>query len=168
MGDNTGNIRDEQTKGHDGSRSKLAKQWLMPIGFSLMFLGAFNLYGYSKDKIAVDHYALTDNNAISGRIEKSFSGRSTYLGFRDESNQLVECYVGLCGYEGWEAHIGKQAKIWLADGKVVQISVDGTIRKSAAETLGSVRRTLNRGLLLVGAGLVLLVFDLRRARHLGN
>jgi hypothetical protein len=165
---NTESASEERAPGPSTIRDKLAKQWLMPISLDLMLAGAFNLYGYSQDNVEIDLFTLSDNNAISGRIEKVFSGRSAYLGFRDESNQLIKCYVGLCGYKGWEAHIGRQAKVWMSDGKVVQISVDETVRKSAAQTMAVVRQTLDRDLLFVGAGLVILVVTLRRNRRLRN
>lgn len=139
-----------------GDRVALIRRWVLPFGFALMLAGAFNLYGYFSDKVELGNVELTENNAIGVRIEKSFSGRSTYLGFRDDKNGLYECYVGLCGYQEWRSDIGKNALIWLSGGKVVQIKVGEIVKKSPADIAETVNRVLYRGVALVLAGLVVL------------
>lgn len=134
-------------------------RWLFACAFGAILAASFNIAGYFADIEGLQSEDIGLAHEVEVAIEKVPSGRATTIGFRENDSQILfTCYVGYWGYDGWRRDIGKKAKIWVLNGKVAQIQVDGEIRRSLNDIRSAMQKSLYFGIGLgsLGVGLMLL------------
>ena len=110
---------------------------------------------------------LEDAAGIDGYLQKS-EGQTTALTVRDRSGQkILSCYRAHCGYDNVWADWGKSAKIWIVNGRVAQIQVEGVIKLSKEEVIEALSsRWVPYGSIEIG--LLLGIFGLNGLRQTKN
>lgn len=103
----------------------------------------------------LDSAPVEEASIVDGRLQLHKGGRSTAISVIDSSGtEVIHCYIGHCGYEGIRDDFGKSARIWILDGKVAQIQIDGNLKLTKDEV---VERLSNRTSPYFGIGLGLLL-----------
>jgi hypothetical protein len=133
-------------------------RWLFAFGLAAILGAAFSIFGYMADIEGLQNGELSLAHRTETKVSRVLSGRSTAIGFRtSDRSMLFTCYVGICGYDGWERDIDKQAMVLVLNGKIAQIWVDGNLRKSFDDIRKAIDRSLYRGLGLGVLGLMLIL-----------
>lgn len=105
-------------------------------GFFIIMVSGFLFYTkFTKYRSIESHISCVNIEGVVGL--KNSTSQSTGISISDSKGRvLYSCYSGECGYKNWRLDIGKQAKLIVCNGVVIDFNVDGQVRKNKHETIG--------------------------------
>jgi hypothetical protein len=124
-----------QSTGDDTSlRLFSLSKLLYLLAFVSLYAGLLLFWVHKASMRNMDHVTLSDTFVRQGTLMPHYQdGLLDSLQLQAADGRSWRCPATQCAYEGIERDQGKPSRIWLLDGKIVQIEVGGEMRMSLEE-----------------------------------
>lgn len=114
------------------------------LAFLSLYAGLLLFWVHKASLRNMDHVTLSDTFVRQGELVPHYQdGLLDALELRAADGRVWRCPAARCAYEGVERDQGKPSRIWLLDGNIVQIEVEGKVRMPLEE---GIRRLQNHPL----------------------